>query len=32
MENSIALRDISLTYQTKEGEVEALRKVSFHVA
>ena len=32
MEKGIALQNISLTYQTKEGEVEALRKVSFHVA
>lgn len=31
MEKVIALQNISLTYQTKEGEVEALREVSFHV-
>lgn len=32
MDNGIALQNISLTYQTREGEVEALREVSFHVA
>ena len=32
MENGIALQNVSLTYQTKDSEVEALREVSFHVA